>query len=100
MSAILHSIVVSIENDRISNLLNEWRINFDIWCNDYCRLCKCDKHKMDGYNMWERDFYGVCKDCFYKHKWECDNCRIKILGYNLQIYYDEDPFPSWICPTC
>lgn len=109
MSAILHSIVVSIENDRISNLLNEWRDkkdiikdSFDLWFYNvyregYIERCIdcCDDDKCILF-----DKCALCIDCFNERKWKCSFCNV--VDINMFKYYDKYTYYKEIilCDDC
>ena len=95
MSAILHSIVVSIENDRISNLLNGWRI--------LCKLREIREMTKTNYSrlLFELSrIFEELESCIVNIEMEkfdeedlyCDSCRNK---HNV-LYTNEEIF----CKVC
>lgn len=101
MSAILHSIVVSIENDRISNLIDNWRDEskfkikylFNLWkfkikyfpiFNSMKPCLMCDNY-MDM--LMDKTWKGLCGYCIDDRRWKCGLCDELYDGDKVKCIY-------------
>lgn len=102
MSAILHCIIRSIEDDRIKNIINKWRIN-----TNNCKLIKQIRTLkntnnefqliIDSFFEKEYDTYYICMDCLNNKK----SCLISRHNETYYVYESVDVDNDiYLCEDC
>tara|TARA_R110000824_G_scaffold113647_4_gene263479 strand:- start:739 stop:1137 length:399 start_codon:yes stop_codon:yes gene_type:complete len=119
MAAILHCVVVGIENYRITNLINIWRDEskikikylFNLWkfkikyfpilkSIQPCLICDDYMH-----TIMDETWKGICSDCFHDRRWRCGLCNKLFDGDELESIYwynewEEEEQEKISCKEC
>lgn len=119
MSAILHSIATSIENDRISNRLNEWFVNanllnkanhkekFDPTLKLLSVFCRC-RQEMDVEPYYEDHIYELLEEGLppkarqqveHQIEWK-DRVELLTISNNFIYVKEAEEVTEWLHTQC
>lgn len=104
MSAILHSIVTSIENDRISSLLDNWRRPILIAKASYWTIrSRVARERCESYNVYQLPFQTEIAmiesvDKFFDQV--CHECHKNFNQRRVINYVQQEFCGNWIMEPC